>query len=294
MDVPNYPPMIDLAILFALTSLVLGGLNEVVFKRYSAEVRSRGMMISGVGMIWTLLLLLDVTLRGDGIGMDAAGLYYGLSAGLLVAIANILLLESLRHMEVSLGSTIYRLNTIAVVVLSVLFLGETMTLSKLSGISCGVVAVLLLYRHQTIHADHAELKLGLMLVIVGALCRAVYGVVSKAGLQHGVDMNLLLLTSALCWVGSGLFYARFVEHRYAITRTKIGYAILSGCLVYGIVRSLLSALALGEASVVITIANLSFLMALPVALVMKMERFSTRKLLAMVFAVSAITLLARA
>ena len=59
-------------------------------------------------------------------------------------------------------------------------------------------------------------------------------------------------------------------------------------------RTLLSALSLGEASVVITIANLSFLMALLVALLLKMERISGRKILAMGFSVSAIALLIQA
>lgn len=286
--------MIDLAILFAILSLMLGGLNEVVFKRYSAGERSRGMMISGIGMVWILLLACDIALRGDGIEIDQSGLGYGLVAGLIVAVANILLLESLKHMEVSLGSTIYRLNTIVVVVLSIIFLGEIMTLPKLSGIACGVIAVLLLYRHQSAQQQQGELRLGLVLVLIGAICRAVYGVVTKAGLSAGVDMDLLLLTSALCWVLSGLIYARFIERRYAITVKKIAYSLLSGCLVYGIVRTLLAALALGEASVVITIANLSFLMALLLALLLKMEGLSGRKLLAMGFAVSAIALLTRA
>lgn len=286
--------MIDTAIWFALASMALGGLNEVVFKRYSARARSRGMMIAGVGLVWTVLLLLDVALRGGSIEITRDGLIYGLVAGLTVALANILLLESLRHMEVSLGSTIYRLNTIAVVILSVLFLGETMSLPKLAGISCGVIAVLMLYRQQKVFGDHAGLRLGLSMVISGALCRALYGVVSKAGLQQGVDADLLLLTAALCWIGSGLVYARLVEHRHAITRAKILYSLLSGCLVYGIVRTLLAALARGEASIVITIANLSFLVALGVALVLKMERLNLRKLMAMGFAASAIALLARA
>ena len=286
--------MIDFAILFAILSLMFGGLNEVVFKRYSAKIRSRGVMISGIGLVWMLLLLIDVSIRGDTIDFNSTGINYGLVAGFFVAVANILLLESLRHMEVSLGSTIYRLNTIAVVILSVIFLGEVMSLLKLSGIACGFVAVILLYRHQTSKGSHRELKLGLALVLIGALCRAIYGVVTKAGLVAGSDMDLLLLMSALCWVASGIFYARFVEHRYALTRTKIGYSILSGCLVYGIVRTLLSALSLGEASVVITIANLSFLMALLVALLLKMERISGRKILAMGFAVSAIALLTQA
>ncbi len=57
---------------------------------------------------------------------------------------------------------------------------------------------------------------------------------------------------------------------------------------------MLSALALGEASVVITIANLSFLSALGVALLLKMERINGRKLAAMGFAVGAITFLTQA
>ena len=286
--------MIDAAILFALLSLIFAGLNDVLFKRYSAKMRSRGMMICGIGIVWTLLLLADVAIRGSSIEINSTGLIYGSIAGLLVALANILLLESLRHMEVSLGSTIYRLNTIAVVVLSILFRGEGMSAAKLSGIGCGVIAVLLLYRHQRGLDNPDELRLGLTLVVIGALCRAVYGVVTKAGLSAGSDIDLMLLISALCWVVSGLIYARFVERRYAITRQKIGYSILSGCLVYGIVRSLLSALELGDASVVITIANLSFLVALLVAVMLKMERLSGRKLLAMGFAVGAIVLLTRA
>jgi drug/metabolite transporter (DMT)-like permease len=286
--------MIDAAIMFAILSLIFGGLNEVVFKRYSARSRSRGMVISGIGIVWALLLLVDVSIRGESFTLSNVGLGYGVIAGLVVAVANIAFLESLRHMEVSLGSTIYRLNTIVVVILSVLLLGEIMTLVKFAGIVCGVIAVLLLYRHQRGLGNPQGLRLGLFLVFGGAFCRAIYGVVSKAGLNAGADMDLLLLISALCWIVSGLIYARFIEKRFAITREKIGYSILSGCLVYGIVRSLLSALALGDASVVITIANLSFLMALSVALLLKMEKLNPRKVMAMGFAVSAIVLLTRA
>jgi len=282
------------AIIFALLSLIIGGLNEVVFKRYSARDRSRGMMISGVGVVWTFLLIIDTSIRGDAIVFAQATWWFGLVAGIIVAIANILLLESLRHMEVSLGSTIYRLNTIAVVFLSVIFLGESMSLIKLAGVSCGVIAVLLLYRQQHSSGTHSTLKTGLIIVISGALLRAVYGVVTKAGLSQGADADALMLISAICWIVSGLLYAVLIEHRYSITRAKLTYSLVSGIFVYGIVRTLVTALSLGEASVVITIANMSFLMSLLVALVLKMEVLSPKKIIAMLFAISAITLLSQA
>ncbi len=286
--------MIDAAVWFALLSLVLGGLNEVVFKRYSASLASRGMMIAGIGLVWALLLLSELLLFGRRIEIDPAGLAFALGAGIAVALANILLLEALRHMEVSLGSTIYRLNTVAVVVFAVFFLGESMSPIRLAGIACGIAAVVLLYRHHRDQAGYAEIRLGLALVVSGALLRALYGILSKAGLQHGADMDLLLLVGALCWILSGLVYAYLAERRFGATRARFGYVLLSGLLVYGIVRSLLAALALGDASVVITIANLSFLMALLAALILRLERLSLRKLLAMGFAVTAIALLARA
>jgi drug/metabolite transporter (DMT)-like permease len=286
--------MQDTAIYFALLSLIFGGLNEVVFKRYSARERSRGMMICGVGFVWSLLLSLDVSVRGDSILFNTPTWIYGLVAGISVAIANILLLESLRHMEVSLGSTIYRLNTIVVVILSIVFLNEILSGFKLAGILCGIVAVLLLYHHQNSTGSYTTLKSGLILVIIGALLRAIYGVVTKAGLSAGADPNGLILLSAICWIVSGLLYAVLIEHRYSITRSKVNYSLVSGLIIYGIVKTLVIALSMGEASVVITIANMSFLVALFVALVMKMEVLSIKKVSAMVFAVSAILLLTQA
>ena len=63
--------------------------------------------------------------------------------------------------------------------------------------------------------------------------------------------------------------------------------------VYGIVKSLITALQFGEASVVIPIANMSFIMALLIALALRMERLSMRKTTAIAIAVAAIVLLSR-
>jgi drug/metabolite transporter (DMT)-like permease len=286
--------MLNPAILFALLSLVFGGLIEVVYKRYNAVERSRGMMVCGIGIVWTALLIVDLSLRGDEFVFNRSSWSFGLIAGICVAAANIMLLEALRHMEVSLGSTIYRLNTIAVVILSVVFLGESLSPVKLAGVACGVIAVLLLYRHQNTNDRHPMLNTGLVIVIVGALLRAVYSVVTKAGLSDGADADTLILISAVCWVISGWLYAFLIERRYAVTRQKVAYSLVAGILVYAIVKTLVSALALGEASVVVTIANMSFLMALMVAILMKMEVLSGKKIVAMGFAVGAIILLTQA
>ena len=62
-------------------------------------------------------------------------------------------------------------------------------------------------------------------------------------------------------------------------------------LVLGTVNTLIAALQAGDASVVVPIANLGFLLALSVAVSLGLEKFTIRKLVAMAFAVTAIGVL---
>ena len=285
--------MISGAVAFALLSLFFSGINDVVFKRYSRKLRSRGMLICGIGIVWTLLQWLEIQIFHGAVEFDRVTWIYGGLAGVCVALANIGLLEALRHMDVSLGSTIYRLNTIGVVVLSLVFLHESLSLLKFSGIILGIAAVLVLNRMDHGDGQSRWLNIGLFVMVGAALLRAAYGVVSKAGLTAGASADTMILISSVCWIISGIGYAVFVEHRYAVTRQKIAYSLVSGCLVFIIVKTLITALALGEASVVVPIANMSFLVALIVAVLFKMERLNPRKILAMGMAAGAIILLTR-
>ncbi len=281
----------QLPITFAILSLAFAGLNDVVFKRYNLVERSRGVMICATGVVWMILVLLDMALSETKVNFVVRTLPYLIGASLLLAVANILLLESLRHLEVSLGATIYRLNTIGVVVLSVLLLGESLSFYKLLGIAFGVAAALVLYRPFGTKANSPHAHLGLIVVLIAALFRAGYAIVTKAGLILGVDQNTLVLVSALCWVLGGLIYAMIIERRFSIAKAEVLYALVSGTLVYLIIKTLVLALSLGEASVVITIANMSFVMAFVTAVLLKMERFDWRKLGALSFAIVAIVLL---
>ena len=131
----------NLAVVFALMSLLCVGINDVVFKRYSKKTRSRGMYLSGIGLVWLLLQCLLMRAGGESFATDANTILFGITGGLLLTIANLLLLESLTHLDISLGSSIYRLNTIGVVVLSYVFLAESLGTIKLLAIACGGGAV---------------------------------------------------------------------------------------------------------------------------------------------------------
>jgi drug/metabolite transporter (DMT)-like permease len=283
--------MISQGVMFALLSMLFAGVNDVVFKKYAVKDRSRGMYVLGIGFIWAILQILFSLLSKTPFSFDFTSIYYGLLTGLILAGANILLIESLAHINVSLGSTVYRLNTIAVVILSFIFLGENLELIKLAGIAFGIASVLLLYHGDNIKAASDKFILFFWLAIFASLLRAAYGVVSKVGLLALADINTIILLAALCWIGSGALYAKYVEKRFLVTKKKILYSILSGSLVFCIVNALILGLKSGQASIVVPIANMSFIIALLISVVAGTERMDFKKLVAIAFAAASIVTL---
>lgn len=279
------------AVGYALLSLLFAGCLDVVYKRYALKQRSRGMFLAGTGAVWGLLQLITLRLSGQSISMDPHTVTFGLTAGVLVTLSNLLLIESLTHLQVSLGSTIYRLNTIGVVLLSFLFLGESLETFHLLGITCGIVATLLLYQRNSDALAPQMVNLFFWMIILASMLRAGFSVVTKAGLSLDASGPTMLVIAATCWMVGGFSYALLRERRVKITGSKVEYSLISGVLVYLIVSTLFAALERGDASVVVPIANLSFVIALGISLVLGMERLNIRKCIALAFASASIILL---
>ena len=274
---------------YALLSLVCAGVNDVVFKRYSNKDRSRGMYVFGIGLVWTILQFTMLGISGDKLDLSPTSLSYGLAAGLLLTTSNLFLLESLTGIDTSLGSMIYRLNTVGVVLLSLFLLDEPLGLFKVIGVGLGLFAVFLLYRRNKQHGGNEKrYPFFFALAITASLFRAFYGVTSKAGFMQGASLQSVLLIGSICWIFGGAGYALFREKRFKITAKKTVYSLGSGVLVFLIVNFLMLAVEHGQASVVIPIANMSFIVALILSLALRMETLTKRKLLAITISVAAI------
>ncbi len=280
-------------IIFALLSLIFAGVNDVVFKKYSRKERSRGMYVFGIGIIWTVLQIVSLNIQNISFSYDFISISYGLVAGLLLTVSNILLLESLTHIDVSLGSTIYRLNTVGVVILSFFVLHEPLGVFKIIGIICGLIAVLILFNKEKNTFQNINFTSFFLIAVAASLIRATYGIVAKMGISSNAEPNIMLLLISLSWIIGGAFYAKLRENRFKITRKKIIYSIVSGILVFLIVNFLMLALEHGQASIVIPIANMSFVFALLISITLKMELLTLRKCCAVGFAVTSVILLAK-
>ena len=59
------------------------------------------MYVSGIGLVWGGVQLLVLTVQGQPLILDPQTLSFGLAAGLMVLLSNLLLIESLTHLDVS-------------------------------------------------------------------------------------------------------------------------------------------------------------------------------------------------
>ena len=281
------------AIFFALVSLAAAGCLDVTFRRFSLKERSRGMYVFGCGFVWLVLQLIYFTITDAPIRLDEVTILYGLLTGALLVSANILLIESLTGLDVSLGSMIYRLNTIGVVVMSFMLLAEDVGFIKVLGIGIGIAAILILYtRADDGNAVSIPILFFVMAVAASAF-RAIYGVASKVALEQGAAAEGLLVIAAISWIVGGFAYAAFREKRVRITGKKAAYAVVSGTLAFTVVNALIEALKNGEANVVVPIANLSFAVAMLLSVFLGMEQLSSRKYIAIGFAALSVFLMAQ-
>ena len=128
---------------------------------------------------------------------------------------------------------------------------------------------------------------------VASLLRASYGISSKAGFLDGADRNSMLIIISASWVVGGAIYAILREKRFRITWEKARFILISSVLIVGIVNFLMLAIEHGEASTVIPIANMSFVIALLLSVALKMEKMNMMKLGAITCAIGSILLLSQ-
>ena len=279
---------------YALLSLLAAGVLDVVFARYSGRQRVSGAYLFVIGGVVIAGQAAVLALARVPFTWDVHVAAWGIGAGAVLLLANALLIESLARMNVSLGSTIYRLNTIAVVLFAVVFLHEALTLAKAAGVLLGIAAVIMLYQGGG-RGDSNRLRVGVLWIAVSAaLLRAAFGILSKMGLLDGTDPFVFLVYVGAGWTLASIGYGAVRHGHSGSLRTVLQYGAVCGTLVCLVASFLLLGLRSGEASIVIPIANMSFVVALLTSAALGMERITRRKLVAVGCAAAAIVLLTHA
>lgn len=282
---------------FALASLVFAGVNDFIFKKQSSDGSGRGAYMAVIGGVWFAVFALAALASGAPASETSAPygptLAWGLAAGLFSASANYLLIGSLRTVGAAVGATIYRMNMVAAAAVGVAFLGEPLGAAKLSGFALAAAA-LLLFSSGSGPSRGRGVELGLGLAFAASLLRAGMGVSYKLAAEAGVNGDWFLAIQGLVWLVTGTAGALLRGRGPGLGAALVRRGAISGILVCGIVYFFRRALELGEASVVIPIAQMSFVITALIARFALGERLDWRKVAALCLSAVAFVLLGSA
>ena len=274
------------AILFALGSLFLTALNDFVFKLFADKMRSIGGFVAVVGCFWLVAQLFfpctTVNLR--------ATLTWGVLAGFMSVAANILLIEAMGLQSAGLCSTIYRMNMVFAVLGACLLLNEHISPLHWCGIVLALLAIVMFLPRSTAVGFS---RLGFGLAVLAAVLRAIMGLAYRYGFEHGADKNTVVMINCLMWIVVGILYSIFRERslKWLKDANIYKYGAVSGLLVCIIIWCMACSLKLGDASRVLPIAQMSFLLTFVMGVIWLKEKCDWRKIVAMVSGVGAVVLL---
>lgn len=280
-----------MGIVYALLSLTFAGLNDFVFKQYIHKGRHPlGWFVAAVGVVWTAVFAIAMVLTAGGPTWRAW--WVSLGAGVASVAANLLLIGSFRTVPAGTGAMIYRLNLVIVAVLGVTVLREAITVWKCLGVALGLAAVLLIRNGN----GAAEAKLARWAVVaLGIACvlRACMGILYKVSNLEGIPQFEMLAIGGACWLIGGTAFALLRREPLRPFGRMAGFSAFSGALVCGIVYFMLLATSLADASVVVPIAQLSFIVTTVLGVTFHSETLSPRKILALLAAVACILVMSR-
>jgi drug/metabolite transporter (DMT)-like permease len=224
-----------------------------------------------------------------------AGALWGAAAGVLVVVGYYNFAWSLRHGAVSTHATIFRLSFAVTAALAVLLLGEPLTAFKVGGLALALLAAWLLLASPdsaSISPDpHSRESLSRVLLATVAV--GVASFTYKLGLLAGAAPIALVVTQGAVAVTLATAFAVRLDRGVRPSRAVMSHAPVAAVLLVVAFVFLAKGLQGGEASVIVPIAQMGFVVTALLGFVFLREPFTPRKAAGLVAAVAALASLAR-
>jgi len=290
-------------VILALASMVFQSLGDGVYKRSQNHQAYPELFLVyqsySFGVTALALVIIFDVFRTDWVAWK-----YGPICGVLGFAAYYCFLTSLREGQVSINTMIFRLSFVITAALAVLFLGEVVTLQKLVGLLSAVLAVLSLTLFPHLFSNQSASKAtnisskspfgsktSIVYALTAMLLLGLLTFVYKLAAGEGVSGPSLIFIQFAFFSPIAMIYTysrkHFVWHPASISHGLVAGVLLSCALVL-----LVSALARGDAGVVVPINQMSFVLIAVLAIPWFKESWTAWKSLAVVFAILTVWLLA--
>jgi uncharacterized membrane protein len=219
---------------------------------------------------------------------------WGSLAGAFVFIGFFCFIRSLTAGSVSTNASIFRLNFIVTVLLVVAWLGEPLTPGKTAGLALALLATWLLLGAGT-GADRVPAdarRRSLLLVAVATLAFGTSNFFHTMGLRHGASPETLAVAQAALFMPLATVVVYVVERKLRPPPVTFKYSAPAAIVLLGATISLLRSVAEGQASVLVPIAQMGFVVAALLGIFVLREPVTVRKVIGLATALAALAALA--
>ena len=220
---------------------------------------------------------------------------WGSLAGVFIFIGFHYFIRSLITGSVSTNASIFRMNFIVTVILVVILLGEPLTASKIVGLALSLLAAWLLLGA----GDNAERtpnkarRSSLVQVVIATLAFGTSNFFHTVGLRHGAVPETLAVAQAALFMPIATVVVYFTDRTLRAPPVTFGYGAVAAIILLGATIFLLRGVADGQASVLVPIAQMGFIIAALLGIFILCERVTIRKAVGLVSALAALAVLAK-
>jgi len=274
----------------ALGTMMFYGLADWVYKRAAAS----GVQPHHFLLLQAFFFAPGIFLYGLATGTLVLGVPFawGMTAGVLVFVALYNFARSLASGAVSIVAPVFRLSFAITVALAVWLLDEPLTGWKLAGLAASLAAVWLLLAGAPASAPRATLS-SVLRVLIATVAMGIVSLVYKlAAIAGGSPATVLTGQASVFFPLTALFALARDRGFHPPPGAWRHGATAAVLLLFGLVM-LLAGLARGEASVLVPVAQLSFVVTAGLGFVFLRETLTLRKGFGLAFAISALICYAR-
>jgi drug/metabolite transporter (DMT)-like permease len=262
---------------YALGAMLCFGLGDLVYKRGAAAGAPPHHFLMVQSWFFAPVVLLYAWLTG-ALRFTPGTLWGGL-AGLFMLVGFYNFAHSLKSGSISINAPVFRLSFTITAALAVLLLGEALTAAKVAGIALALLAAwLLLGVRAPEDADgRHESRSSLVRVLVATAAVGIGSFLYKLGLLAGSTPAALLVAQSAVVLTLATAFAGAVDGGIRPARAALRYAPIAAIALACAFSLLLEGLARGEASVVVPIGQMGFVVTALLGFLFLRESFTARK-----------------
>jgi uncharacterized membrane protein len=278
---------------YALGAMLLFGIGDLIYKRGAAA----GAQPHHLQMVQSWVFLPTIVLYGlftGSLKFSADAAMWGGLAGVFALTGFYNFAHSLKSGLVSINAPIFRLSFVITAALAVLLLGEPLTPYKIAGIALALAAVWLLLGASPPGdaAARRETLSSLVRVLIATAAIGIGNFIYKYGVRAGATPASLIMAQSAVFVALSAALVGALDRRIRPSGAALRYAPWAGLVLALAVVFMVESLTRGEASVVVPIAQMGFVVAALLGILLLHEPFTLRKGAGLVAALAALASLA--